>query len=68
MRSARGDVRGHTILHKNDQRTFVSALASIAAVETSKHRLSRDFQRGSIFDFCKQNRAAKRTRSEFPIV
>src|SRR4029434_4472912 len=33
-------------------RTFVSGLASIAAVETSKHRLSRDFQRRSIFDFC----------------
>src|SRR5712671_2019782 len=33
-------------------RTFVSGQASIAAVETSKHRLSRDFQRRSIFDFC----------------
>src|SRR5882762_1309667 len=33
-------------------RTFVSGLASIAVVETSKHRLSRDFQRRSIFDFC----------------
>src|SRR5258708_38979648 len=32
--------------------TFVSGLASIAAVETSKHRLLRDFQRRSIFDFC----------------
>src|SRR4029453_184620 len=33
-------------------RTFVSGLASIAAVETSKDWLSRDFQRRSIFDFC----------------
>src|SRR4029453_15261228 len=32
-------------------RTFVSGLPSIAAVETSKHWLSRDFQRRSIFDF-----------------
>ena len=51
MRSTRGDVRDHIVLHKNDQ-TFVSGLESIAAVETSKHRLSRDFQRRSIFDFC----------------
>src|ERR1700680_763852 len=41
-------------------RTFVSALASIAAAETSKHRLSRDFQSRSIFDFCKSI-GAKRT-------
>ena len=53
MRSARGDVReDHIVLHKKRPRTFVSGLASIAAVETSKHRLSRDFQRHSIFDFC----------------
>ena len=44
MRSAGGDVRDHIALW-----TFVSGLA---AVKTSKHRLSRDFQRGSIFDFC----------------
>jgi hypothetical protein len=29
-----------------------SALASIAAADTSKHRLSRDFQSRSICDFC----------------
>jgi hypothetical protein len=33
-------------------RTFVSGLPSIGNVETSKHRLLRDFQRRSIFDFC----------------
>src|ERR1700745_441395 len=32
-------------------RTFVSPLASIAAVKTSNHRLSRDFWSLSIFDF-----------------
>jgi hypothetical protein len=37
-------------------RSFVSGLASIGAVEMSKHRLSRDFQSRSIFDFCKQYR------------
>src|SRR3984893_8331431 len=37
-------------------RTFVSALASIAAAETSKHRLSRDFQSRSIFDFLQKYR------------
>src|SRR5258707_2050810 len=39
-------------LRQKRPRTFVSGLASIAAVETSKHQLSRDFQRRSIFDFC----------------
>src|SRR5205085_11676593 len=32
--------------------TFVTAPSHLAAIETSKHRLSRDFRRGSIFDFC----------------
>jgi hypothetical protein len=32
-------------------RMFVSALASIAAVATSKYRLSRDFGSLSVFDF-----------------
>jgi hypothetical protein len=36
----------------NRPRTFVSALASVAAVGTFKHRLSREFLRRSIFDFC----------------
>jgi len=44
-------------------RTFVLGLASIAAVETSKHRLSRDFQRRSIFDFC-NNIGTNRTSSD----
>src|ERR1700736_5047562 len=31
--------------------TFVSALRSVAAVETAKNQLWRDFRCGSIFDF-----------------
>jgi hypothetical protein len=30
---------------------FVSALRSVAAVDTAKNHLSRDFRCGSIFDF-----------------
>jgi hypothetical protein len=33
-------------------RTFVSGLQILAAVETSKNRLLRDFRSRSIFDFC----------------
>ena len=33
-------------------RIFVSALQSLAAVETSKNRLPRDFRSRSISDFC----------------
>ena len=51
MRFARGDVRGPHRFAQKRPRTFVSALASIAAIETSKHWLSRDFQSRSIFDF-----------------
>jgi hypothetical protein len=32
-------------------RIFVSAVAGIATLEASKHRLLRDLQRRSIFDF-----------------
>jgi len=46
-------------------RTFVSGLASIAVVETSKHRLLRDFQRRSIFDFC--NGIAPQTDITMPL-
>src|SRR5258706_16411787 len=60
MRSARGDVREPHRFTQKRPRTFVSGLASIAAVETSKHPLSRDFQRRSIFDFC-NNIGTKRT-------
>src|SRR5258708_18487015 len=52
MRSARGDVMEPDRFAQKRPRTFVSALAAIAAVETPKHRLSRDFQSRSIFDFC----------------
>jgi hypothetical protein len=52
MRFVRGDTGGPHRYTKNRPRFFVSALASIAAAETSKHRLSRDFQSRSIFDFC----------------
>jgi len=41
-------------------RTLASALRSVAAVETSKNQLSRDFRRCSIFDFC-NSIGAKRT-------
>jgi hypothetical protein len=44
MRSARGDVRDPNRFTQKRPRTFVSALASIAAAEMSKHRLSRYFQ------------------------
>jgi hypothetical protein len=50
MRFARRDVRDHNAFLQKRPRTFVSPLASIAAVETSKHRLSRDFGSLSIFD------------------
>src|SRR5258707_9973616 len=39
-------------------RTFLSPLASITAVETSKHRLSREFGSLSIFDFSTYRRKA----------
>jgi hypothetical protein len=45
----------HRFIQKRP-RTFVSALASYTAVETSKDRLSRDFQSRSIFDFSQQYR------------
>jgi hypothetical protein len=52
MRFARGDMRDHIALHKNDHGPFVSALESFAAVESIKNRPSRDFRSRSIFDFC----------------
>src|SRR3984893_17084549 len=36
---------------QNQPPGFVSALRSVAAVETANNQLSRDFQCGSIFDF-----------------
>jgi hypothetical protein len=48
MRFVRGDVRDHT---QKRPRIFVSALQSLAAVETSKNRLSRDFRSRSISAF-----------------
>ena len=44
MRFARGDVRDHIDLHKNDHCTFVSALGSIGAVETSNISASFDIR------------------------
>jgi hypothetical protein len=52
MRSARGDLRDHIVLSKNDHGPSYRALAGIAAAESSKHRLLRDSQRRLIFDFC----------------
>jgi len=49
LRSPRRE--GPQRLSQKRPRTFVSLLASIAAAETSKHRLSRDFGSLSIFDF-----------------
>jgi hypothetical protein len=47
---------------------FVSALRSVAAVDTAKNHLSRDFRCGSIFDFF-NSIGAKRTfiqKTEYP--
>jgi hypothetical protein len=52
MRFARGDVREPHRFTQNRPRTFVAAPQSVAARETSKNRLSRDFWRRLIFDFC----------------
>jgi hypothetical protein len=52
MRFARGDVRGPHRFTQKRPRTFVAALQSFAVVRTSKYQLSRDFRRGSNFDFC----------------
>jgi len=51
MSFPRRDVRDPQRLSQKRPRTLVSPLASIAAIETSKHRLSRDFGSHSIFDF-----------------
>jgi hypothetical protein len=48
MRFARGDQRDHIVSDKTDLRI----LQSLAAVETSENRLSRDYHSRSIFDFC----------------
>jgi hypothetical protein len=50
MRFARGDVRAS--FHPKSTTDFVAALQSVAAIEGSKNRLSRNFQGRSIFDFC----------------
>jgi hypothetical protein len=52
MRLACGDVRGTTSIHTKRPRTLVLALRSYAAAETAKDRLSGDFRRRSVFDFC----------------
>ena len=52
MRSAGGDVRDHIVYTKTTTDLRIGFLVSIAAVETSKHRLSRDSPGRSIFDFC----------------
>jgi hypothetical protein len=41
LRSARGDARDHIVLPKKRPRTFVSALAGIAAAESSKCEIFR---------------------------
>src|SRR6266404_8593814 len=52
MRFARGDVRGPHWFTQKRPRTSVSELQGVAASEASKNRLSRDFRRRSISDFC----------------
>ena len=56
MRFASDDVRDHMVCRKNDLRTFVCAVRSLAALEKSKNRLSRDFWSRSIFAFATQSR------------
>jgi hypothetical protein len=51
MRFARCDVRGPHRFTQEQSATFVSALRSVAAIETAKNQLSRDFRCGSILDF-----------------
>jgi AcrR family transcriptional regulator len=60
MRFARGEVRDHIVSHKNDHGPSYRPYRALVAVETSKNRLSRDFQSRSIFDFC-NSIGAKRT-------
>jgi hypothetical protein len=55
--SARGAVRGPHRFTQKRPRTFVPALQRVAAVETSKNQLSRDFWCRSIFDFLQQYRS-----------
>jgi hypothetical protein len=52
MRFARRDVGGPHRFSEKRPRSFVSALQSIATMESSKHQRLRDFWRRSIFDFC----------------
>jgi hypothetical protein len=51
MRFARRDVRDHNAFHKNDHGPSYRPQGASQPVETSKHRLSRDFGSLSIFDF-----------------
>jgi hypothetical protein len=51
MRFGRGDVGDHIVSHKNSHRPSYRAPTSVAAVDTAKNHLSRDFRCGSIFDF-----------------
>jgi hypothetical protein len=67
MRSARSDVRDHIVLPKADQWTFVSAQSGVAAAESRKHRLLRDFQRCLILDFC-NSIGQQRTSCSSPFV
>jgi hypothetical protein len=60
MRFARGDMRGPHRFAQKRLRSSVAALRSIAAAESAKNQLLRDFRRRSIFDFC-NNIGTKRT-------
>jgi hypothetical protein len=52
MRFARSDMREPHRFTQKRSRSFVSTLRSIAAAESAKNQLLRDFLRRSIFDFC----------------
>ena len=52
MRSARGDVRGHIILHKNDHGPSYRAKRALQRQGSLKINFREIFRRRSIFDFC----------------
>jgi hypothetical protein len=52
VRFARGDVRVHIGSHKNDHGPPYPSYRALQRRRRQKNRLSRDFRRRSIFDFC----------------
>ena len=50
MRFARGDMRDHIVLHKNDHGASYCRYR-VAVAGSAKDQLLRDFRRCSIFDF-----------------